>query len=793
MKKLIALKSLSLLICLMFFQINSLLAQQSYLAYDASSKTELFSDGFDNNSHEWITDNLWVSGKIESGYYNITCKNYLYSTGISPLKAVYMPDGSDFEIETVIKIVKGTGALIFGMTDKYDHYRVELSDNNALEILKDSPSKKKKVEKVFTGIGNFLITRDYNKLTVRCVNGVYFIFANESLVGQFVSIKPEGNQIGFNVGTESEISVDYLKITELKKTEAPILAQNVQAPQNNPAPETVKPQPPVITWFSPAKAATTLKSTNSTVIKAKINSAGGLESVKLYLNGVLYDVPDVTQSVSEAGVYILEKTMNFDLGENNIHLEAANQGGSSTSEKRYFTVPAPVPTTTVAANQAAPQTDGDRGNAVPASSVAPVITWTSPSGLNTTLESFNATVKATVKSGSGLKSVLLYLNGISKGEAEITQKPGETGTFQIEKNLNFGPGENNVYFVATNAEGATKSDPRYFSNPFAVAPVITWSNPESSNIKVNTENLTIEASIKSPTDLKSIKLIVNGETQTEDNIFQPSGSDNSVYTWQSSALLKKGDNSIYISATNIAGTKRSEQRVIKYEAAMTEKRLALVFGNSQYKLGSPLKNPVNDANLMEGTLKQLGFDVIKRLNATKAEMEAAIREFTEKLPNYNVALFYYAGHGNQVDGKNYLIPTDAFLEKPTDCKFEAISVNFVVDEFERYPDNANIVILDACRNNPYANWARGTGDAGFRQVTNTSGTIIAFATSEGATAADGKGDNGLFTEELVKQMVVPQSLHNVFLNTRVQVKKLSNNAQIPIEWDQLNSDFYLLK
>jgi hypothetical protein len=347
--------------------------------------------------------------------------------------------------------------------------------------------------------------------------------------------------------------------------------------------------------------------------------------------------------------------------------------------------------------------------------------------------------------------------------------------------------------VATNAEGATKSDPRYFSNPFAVAPVITWSNPESSNIKVNTENLTIEASIKSPTDLKSIKLIVNGETQTEDNIFQPSGSDNSVYTWQSSALLKKGDNSIYISATNIAGTKRSEQRVIKYEAAMTEKRLALVFGNSQYKLGSPLKNPVNDANLMEGTLKQLGFDVIKRLNATKAEMEAAIREFTEKLPNYNVALFYYAGHGNQVDGKNYLIPTDAFLEKPTDCKFEAISVNFVVDEFERYPDNANIVILDACRNNPYANWARGTGDAGFRQVTNTSGTIIAFATSEGATAADGKGDNGLFTEELVKQMVVPQSLHNVFLNTRVQVKKLSNNAQIPIEWDQLNSDYYLLK
>jgi len=205
-----------------------------------------------------------------------------------------------------------------------------------------------------------------------------------------------------------------------------------------------------------------------------------------------------------------------------------------------------------------------------------------------------------------------------------------------------------------------------------------------------------------------------------------------------------------------------------------------------------LKNPVNDANLMEGTLKELGFEVIKRLNSGKAEMEAAIREFTEKLPNYNIALFYYAGHGVQVDGKNYLIPTDALLEKPTDCKFDAVAVNFVVDEFERYPDNTNIVILDACRNNPYTNWARG-GDAGFKAMNFTSGTIISFATSEGATAADGKGANGLFTEELVKQMVVPQSVYSVFMRTRVEVKKLSNNQQIPTEWNKLNGDFFFRK
>ena len=173
-------------------------------------------------------------------------------------------------------------------------------------------------------------------------------------------------------------------------------------------------------------------------------------------------------------------------------------------------------------------------------------------------------------------------------------------------------------------------------------------------------------------------------------------------------------------------------------------------------------------------------------------MMAAIREFNEKLPDYNIALFYYAGHGNQVDGKNYLIPTDALLEKPGDCKFEAIAVDFVVEEFERYPDNTNIVILDACRNNPYASWARG-GEAGFKAMSFSSGTIIAFATSEGATAADGKGANGLFTEELVKQMVVPQALESVFKKTRVEVRKVSNGQQVPQEWSKLNGEFYFRK
>ena len=777
MKKQIKSKIGFLLLSLMFIQVQSSFAQQDYTAYNDAEKTQIFSDGFDNNANQWLTDNLWISARINNGYYNITCKNYQSSTGLS-FKPVSISPNTDFEIETALKIVKGTGALVFGMNDKYDHYRVEIIGDN-VQVLKDLPSKRKKIEKLYSGSSE--ITRDYNKLTVRCVSGVYYIFANESLVVKLDDIELAGNQIGFNVGTESEISVDYLKVTEIKTTTAPLLAENAQAVQQNVPTETVKPPPPVITWENPTRSNTTLRSSNSSVVRAKINSPSGIQSVVIYLNGVTYGYPEMKPSPDEPGVFLVEKEINFDLGENDIYLEAANLGGSTSSDKRHFSVDFPV-----AAAEDKPQAEGD------AASGAPLITWTSPSGSRTTLQNFNATVKARVKSTSGLKSVLLYMNGVSKGETDIKLVPDETGSFMIEKNLNFGPGENQIYLVATNSEGATKSEIRYFTNPFAVAPEINWSNPEVPNTVVNTEVLTIGACINSQSDLRSVKLLVNGTIFSEDNVFQPSNAGDCNYTWQGSVVLKEGDNSVFLIATNIAGSTTSDKRVIKLEPELTEKRLALVFGNSDYITGTSLKNPVNDANLMEGTLKELNFEVIKKLNANKEEMMEAVREFTEKLPDYDVALFYYAGHGNQVDGKNYLIPTDAHLEKPTDCRFEAIEVEFIVEEFEKYQDNTNIVILDACRNNPYTAWARG-GEAGFRAMNFSSGTIIAYATSEGATAADGKGANGLYTEELVKQMAVPQSILSVFMNTRAQVRKMSNGAQIPTEWNKLNGDFFFRK
>jgi len=244
---------------------------------------------------------------------------------------------------------------------------------------------------------------------------------------------------------------------------------------------------------------------------------------------------------------------------------------------------------------------------------------------------------------------------------------------------------------------------------------------------------------------------------------------------------------------NLSGKSSAKKITIGKQAnEIKEKRIALVIGNANYANGQTLKNPVNDANLMAKTLKSLGFEVIERTDANKGAIEQAVYEFSKKLPDYNVSLFYYAGHGVQVDGINYLIPVDAQLNEKGDIKFQAVSVNYVVDELEQYPDNTNIVILDACRSNPFRSWQRGSG-SGFKAIAPASGTIISFATSEGLTAADGEGENGLFTEVLAKQLIIPQPIENVFKKTRIEVEKLSKNAQSPQEWTKLKGDFWFKK
>ncbi|MEE9424712.1 MAG: caspase family protein [Methylococcales bacterium] len=270
-----------------------------------------------------------------------------------------------------------------------------------------------------------------------------------------------------------------------------------------------------------------------------------------------------------------------------------------------------------------------------------------------------------------------------------------------------------------------------------------------------------------------------------------SRSDNNNRIQKYAADVLKNSKGNINSETTIESINENRKKdILKKNKLHKEKRLALVIGNSNYKSNIKLKNPVNDSRLMAKTLRTLGFYVIEHENTNKMVMATAIRDFGRKLQAYNIALFYYAGHGIQVDGTNYLIPVDAVLDTKRDVKYEAVEVEFIGEELEGYPNNTNIIILDACRNNPFRSWGRGSEPNGFTAMTPPSGTIIAFATSEDAIAFDGEGENGVFTEELVKYMLEPQAIEGVFKKTRVSVEKRTKGKQSPQEWSKLKGEFY---
>ncbi len=221
------------------------------------------------------------------------------------------------------------------------------------------------------------------------------------------------------------------------------------------------------------------------------------------------------------------------------------------------------------------------------------------------------------------------------------------------------------------------------------------------------------------------------------------------------------------------------------------KRLALVIGNSDY-VSSPLRNPVNDAVLMERTLQSLGFSVTALRNAEQREMERAIGEFGRRLRGGGIGLFYYAGHGMQVDGENYLLPVDANPMSESDLRYEAVPVGKLLNQMADAGNGMNLVILDACRNNPFARSFRSVSK-GLAQVTAPTGTFISYATAPGSVAADGEGGNGLYTERLAAHMVTPGlSLENVFKRVRGDVMQASAGKQVPWDSSSVTGDFFFV-
>jgi hypothetical protein len=227
--------------------------------------------------------------------------------------------------------------------------------------------------------------------------------------------------------------------------------------------------------------------------------------------------------------------------------------------------------------------------------------------------------------------------------------------------------------------------------------------------------------------------------------------------------------------------------------ATKERRIALVIGNSEYK-STPLRNPVNDAKAMEITLKELGFETTAAYNVTTyQEFGKLIQDFGTEISQGGVGLFYYAGHGVQVDGKNYLIPTHARIKKESDIEFEGVDLDRVLSEMQNARNELNIIVLDACRDNPFSSSVR-SGTRGLASITRTvPDCLIAYATQPNGVAADGDGVNGIFTEELLKSITTPGlSLTQIMMRVRDGVKNRTDNEQLPWETSLLTKDFYFL-
>lgn len=228
---------------------------------------------------------------------------------------------------------------------------------------------------------------------------------------------------------------------------------------------------------------------------------------------------------------------------------------------------------------------------------------------------------------------------------------------------------------------------------------------------------------------------------------------------------------------------------ISADMLMLEKRTALVIGNAAYQRGA-LLNPVNDARAISAELRKMNFKVISVEDASFAKMGMAIDEFGRAIKEGGVALVFYAGHGMQVKGENYLIPVDADLKGENDVPYKTVALGQILSKLEDAKPRVNIVLLDACRDNPFARSWRSTR-GGLSSIDAPSGTVIAFATAPGKTAADGAGSNGLFTSHFLKQLTVPNlKIEDVLKNTRKGVSAASNNEQIPWDSSSLTGDFY---
>lgn len=315
-------------------------------------------------------------------------------------------------------------------------------------------------------------------------------------------------------------------------------------------------------------------------------------------------------------------------------------------------------------------------------------------------------------------------------------------------------------------------------------PLIELSFPVKDSVKFDQgyfrtyeSSITIKGKVTDNTSVE--KLFINGNAVNIDAA--------GLFSFDTQ-LPELGNYKAEIIATDNEGN--TSKKEVFLRRVKVEKRIALVIGNSDYTHVAKLRNPKNDAEDMAQLLRDLDFTVLEHTNLPLTEMTNAIRQFNRQVTDADIAIVYYSGHGMQVDNINYLIPVDASCQSKSDVKYETIEAELIMDILsENIASGLSILILDACRNNPFLTWQRGGG--GLASMSPPSGTMVAYSTSPGKYASEGTGSNGLYTGQLIKQLQIPQRIEDVFINTRIAVEKISKGEQSPWELGRLRGEYYL--
>lgn len=296
----------------------------------------------------------------------------------------------------------------------------------------------------------------------------------------------------------------------------------------------------------------------------------------------------------------------------------------------------------------------------------------------------------------------------------------------------------------------------------------------------------------------------NNEREGEGTYFGTDGTVNEGF-WKKGIFVKTDEvtdsiDFVHKTTSNSKSDSSQTKELNNFQPAITinksgQIRNALVIGNSTYK-SNPLKNPENDAIAICESLRHSGFNVMLYSNLSQKELKIAIREFGQQLKESGgVGLFYFAGHGLQEGGRNYILPVDADIRKAEDIEFEAVDLSRVLVEMDYAENDLNLIILDACRDNPYKEAFKDTRNRhnGLASIQSAPyNSFIAFSTSPGAVASDNPdSENGLYTAQLLEVMQKKGvKLEDVFKSVRANVRKLSNGLQIPWEISSIEADFY---